>query len=158
MSMVAGTAKIISEAFNVGFSRSIPGWRTEVAAPAGMSTEGGKQALLPITLVNDAGQRVAIGHADALNRRVTLKSHHAISRGYAMRYNRGFEVSPEQHGAMLDSLSSFFTAMQYDMVIDERSSYPELPRQRDDSSWGPWIMLLVAVVISACLVAYGLTR
>ena len=29
MSMVAGTAKIVSEAFNSGFGASLPGWRTE---------------------------------------------------------------------------------------------------------------------------------
>lgn len=49
--------------------------------------------------------------------------------------------------------------MQFDMMVDERSSYPDLPRQRDESSerW-PWIALLIAVLIGACLVAYGLTR
>ncbi len=124
MSMVAGTAKIISEAFNVGFGKSIPGWRTEVAAPVGLSTEGGKHALLPVTLVNDAGQRITIGHTDALARRVVLRTHAALIRAYSARYGQGWSVSREQHEELCEGIRAFFAAMQFDVAMDERVSGP----------------------------------
>lgn len=161
MSMVAGTARIISEAFNSGFGASLPGWRTEVTAPMGMSTEGGKQALMPITLVNDDAQRIAIGHADAAHRGVQLKSHGAIARTYVKRYNRIWDVSPEQYAALLDGIRGFFAAMQFDFVVDDgvEDHATLAPLSRLSQNRNLWLAVaIIFTALSILLLIYAAVR
>ncbi len=151
VSMVAGTARIVSEAFNSGFSRSVPGWRTEVSAPVGMSTEGGKQAGMPITLVNELGQRIAIGHADAAARRVTLKPHLVLQQHYTRRYARDWNVSPEHYGALLEDITAFFSAMQFvidtDVPVSLAPSPLPTPKADETTRLRRFIALLVVCVV-----------
>jgi hypothetical protein len=160
MSMVAGTAKIVSDAFNSGFGQTLPGWKTEVAAPAGLSTEGGKHALMPITVVNAAAQRIAIGHADVANRLVTLKTYRSIIRSYARRYDRGWDVNPEQYAALVETISSFFVAMQFDFGTEEdMASYPPRPSLGlTGSHRKAWIFIAVWAAFALALGIYALVR
>jgi hypothetical protein len=155
MTMMAGTAMGVAEAFNAGFKQPFPGWSGHLAEPMGPSTGGGKQALQPITITSGAGEKLTIGRVDPVRRSVTLRTYHVVNAMHAQRYSRPLPVSAEDYERFMQTVTTFFKAMQFG-VTEERY----VPRTRSappdagDDSRTLRLLLLLLVVIILALVAY----
>lgn len=158
MTMMAGTALGVSEAFNAGFARAFPGWRAELSEPVGPSTGGGKQALQPISIESQAGERLAIGRVDPVRRSVALRSYQAVSTVHSQRYGRSLPVSAEDYSKFINQISTFFRAMQFG-VTEERyvasRSTPPMASGGNDNARFLWLILFLMVAVAFALLIYS---
>ena len=70
-------------------------------------------------------------------------------------YNRGWDVSPEQYAALLETISAFFTAMQFAFRVDEGAvDYGPRDQAAPDNRRG---MLILGAVFAMCVLAILLT-
>jgi hypothetical protein len=157
MTMMAGTALGVSEAFNAGFARPFPGWRAEVAEPMGPSTGGGRQALQPITIESQAGERLAVGRVDPVRRAVVLRTYNVVSTLHGRRYGRAFPVGADDYKKFITQITTFFRAMQFG-ITDERyvSEAPPAPNSApgDGQARLLWIILAFMVAIAFALLIF----
>jgi hypothetical protein len=158
MTMMAGAALGVSEAFNAAYSRPFPGWRAELAEPVGPSTSGGKQAQQPITLVSQSGDRIAIGRVDPIQRVVTMRTYGVVTKIHQQRYGRAFLVTPVDFDAFVGRISGYFRAMQFgiseERYVPSGSPPPALPGASSGLGRVLWYLLAIALVVAFALIIF----
>ena len=154
MTMMAGTAMGVSQTFNAGFRRPFPGWTAELTEPMGPSTGGGKQALQSITIISGAGERLTIGRVDPVRRAVTLRNYHMVNSMHAQRYSRPLPVSPEDFDKFLQTVSTFFKAMQFGLTEERYVPPARALTPANDSNRTLLIVLFVLMAAVVGLLVY----
>lgn len=158
MTMMAGTALGMSEAFNAGFRSPFPGWRAELSEPVGPSTGGGKQALQPISIESHAGERLAIGRVDPVRRSAALRSYTVVSNLHSQRYSRPIPVSAADYDRFIAQISTFFRAMQFGVTEERYVAKQSSPPRADAATGGNtrllWMILFFMVTVAFALLIY----
>ena len=111
MTMMAGAGLQMAEAFNTTFPNPFPGWRAELAEPAGPSTGGGAQAAQPISIVAQNGDRLAVGRVEPVRRYVTLRTYDFVAAMHQQRFGRQLPVTFADYQRFISMVSTMFVGV-----------------------------------------------
>lgn len=133
----------------------------EIAAPEGLSTGGGKQAVQHVKLVPEqGGSTIVIGAVNQLEKTCELRTYEYLATVHSQRF-KGAELPlhREKYNDVLARMQAFFVANGLRLIMSDAQHAP-VPRQPQKKGGGGVIAAVsaVALVVIAALLYVVLHR
>lgn len=122
--LVAQAAMETSDILNLRFAGRLVGSQTPrrlmVAAPDGVSTQGGKQVRQSIVLApaNDpSAGTVMVGWLDIAQKKAELRTHAVVKQQYEQRYQKPFDVAQDGYDAIMRDVQTMFQMQSIETAV-----------------------------------------
>lgn len=145
-----------------------PQMRLDVAKPDGPSTEGGKKARQPLSLVpvEGSGGKVMIGWLDVSQKRVEVRSHRVVVRQHEDRYGTELKIVQPEYDELVEDLSKFLQGRGFNVVVNDTMPKPKRAQPSPAAAVAatpanaqqggpPWLWIGVSVAIGLGGLAAG---
>lgn len=155
LTAVANEAFTMVRAFEVAFAKPFPGWKGELREPVGPSTGGGKQALQAISIVDQQGNRLAVGSVDSSKRAATLRSYAMVAAMHEARFDGDpFLVREADYKKFIEGVSNLLSSMSMAVKVETVAPTPKRPPPEPDRGTNLLWFVAVATIIAIGIAAY----
>jgi hypothetical protein len=135
--------------------------RLRLMEPDGPSTAGGRQARQSLVLAPDdeeAAGAVVVGFIDVVQKTAEIRSYEAVSKQFAARYKKKFDLDRETFDLLVAELGGFLKIQKIDHKVVQsapvpKRTQPEAPVDESGSSMAGPLLGMLALGI---LVGFGL--
>jgi hypothetical protein len=127
-----------------------------------MSTDGGRKARQPLTLVpeEEGGRTIVVGWVDVPRKLAELRSFNTASQQFEERYKSSIDINREEWERAIAELSGFFRIQQVETTVVDtggsRSPAKSKQEEAEEKRGDPSIPLAITMLVIGILIGFGL--
>jgi hypothetical protein len=131
-------------------------------SPPEMSTDGGRKARQPITLVPDeeGGRSIVCGWVDVPRKIAELKSYNVASEQFQARYGAAIDMTREEWEKVVAEINGFFRIQQIETTVVDTAVRPtgktKVEKPAEERRADPSLSLAAVMLLIGIAIGFGL--